>query len=352
MSAPPAPASSAFLLGHGPAEAAWLRARDSGRLPHAWLLTGPRGVGKAALAYRLARHLLAEPAEAATCQDPASRIFRIVAQQAHPDLHVLTRPVDPRTGRLKAEIPVDAVREVTEAMYRTAARPGARALLVDAADDLNRNAANALLKLLEEPPSGAVFLLVCQRPGRLPRTIASRCARLALRPLPAPLVVEGLRRLALDIAEPRARKLAELAHGSIGRALELEAIDWPGLYGSLLGELGGGPSRALAAAETLLRIAGEGGIVVAARLLGEIVRRAARLAAGRPPELVLVEGEMALLRGLAGAASLDRCVALWEKLAASAAETEALNLDPLQSLLGLVHELVAPPAGPLAAPVP
>lgn len=351
VSGAPAPWASPLLLGHEAAEAAWLRALHAGRLPHAWLLTGPHGVGKATLAYRLARALLAAPAEAGSANDPASAIFRQIRDRTHPDLMVVDEPVDPKDNRRKSELPINLIRARQERAWRTAAT-GARLLLIDSPVPWNASSANALLKLLEEPQPGLVIVIIGQHFSQLPRTIVSRCARLVLRPLSAPLVVEGLRRLAPGIEPPRAQRLAELAHGSIGRALELDAIDWPTRYGQLLGELAGGPRQALGAAETLVKLAGEGGIVAAARLLGEIVRRAAEAAAGRPPALALVKNEAALLRGLPGAASLDRCAALWEKLAATAAETEALNLDPLLALIGLVHELVAPPGGARAAPAP
>jgi DNA polymerase-3 subunit delta' len=350
VSAAPPPSANPLLLGHDAAEAGWLRALRSGRLPHAWLVTGPRGVGKATLAYRLARHLLAAPEEAERRQEPASAIFRQVAERAHPDLIVVDEPINPKDNKRKSELPIDLVRATKRTASQTAAAGGARLLLLDSFVPWNASSANALLKLLEEPQPGLVILIVAQHNSRLPRTIVSRCARLPLRPLPAALVAEGLRRLAPAIAAPRATILAEMARGSIGRALELQAIDWPACYGRLLGDLAAGPRNALAVAEALLKLAGEGGIVAAARLLGHILHRAARLAAGRPADLRLVEGEPELLQRLGGVASLDSCVALWDKLAASAAETEALNLDPLQCLLGLVHEMVAPPEGALSAP--
>jgi DNA polymerase-3 subunit delta' len=229
-------------------------------------------------------------------------------------------------------------------IYKTAAMGGHRVLLLDPTVDLGDSSANALLKLLEEPPAGVVLIIVAQPFLRLPATIASRCARLRLRPLPVPLVVEALRQLAPEIGEGDAAKLAGLAGGSIGRALFLHEIDWPAQYGQVLGDLAGG--RTLEVADRLLKLAGKsGGILVAAELLGHVVQRAARHAAGRPPPLLLSTDEPRLLAALPGARSLDRCVAVWDKLRSSAVQAESLNLDPMQTLVGLVHGLVTPPGG-------
>jgi DNA polymerase-3 subunit delta' len=341
---PAAAAATTELIGHEAAEAAFERALAQGRLPHGWLLTGPEGVGKATLAYRMARRLLAGPDEVARCQDPASAVFRMVAGGHHPDLKVIDEPIRPDGRRLKSNIPVDLVRERLEELYRTAARGGRRVLLVDPPVDLGPSAANALLKTLEEPPDGLVLILVAQSYVRLPATVASRCARLRLRPLPAAQVAAALRRQRPTITAERAALLAELARGSIGRALELDRLDWPAEYARLLAALGQGGGQVLTVAESLLRLAGKGGIREAARLLGDVLRRAAHVAAGRPPACALLADEAALLARLPGAASLDRCVALWDKLARSAAEADQLNLDPLQTLVGIVHGLAAEPA--------
>jgi len=231
VSEPPAPSANPHLLGHAAAERAWLAAWRAGRLPHAWLLAGPRGVGKATLAYRLARAYLAGLSKEPTWNDPAAPVFRMVASRGHPDLVVL----EPATGKGKGGLwKVGEVRGALEGLYRTSST-GRRICLIDEADAvLNDEGENALLKVLEEPPRGLVFLLVAQRPGRLLRTIHSRCAALHLAPLPEPLVEEGLRRLLPDRDPAGLPRLAELGEGSIGRALEMEALDWAGGYAALL----------------------------------------------------------------------------------------------------------------------
>ncbi|MDX6748415.1 DNA polymerase III subunit delta' [Geminicoccaceae bacterium 1502E] len=349
MSGAAAPSASPHLFGQSAAENVLMRAWRSGRLPHAWLFTGPRGVGKATLAFRFARALLAGPAEAVACQEPSHPIFRMVANGAHPDLRVLVIPTDPKTGRRKTEIPVDLVRDAAEALRVTASRGGARVLLVDAADDLNRNAANALLKLLEEPPPGVLLLLIGQRPGLLPQTIPSRCALLRLHPLDEPAMRQGLAALAPDTAPDLLEQALAGAEGSLGRAMVLLQGDWLKSYAVLLDSLARGREALgprLEAAELLSRWAQRqaqaepgSGVTAAAGLLGMVLRRAAHAAAGRPPAAELVPGEGARLAALAPVLGLDRSVALWDKLHALAGRVEGLNLDPLQAFLQIVQDV-------------
>lgn len=337
----PAPAANPHLFGHERAEDVLLRAWRRGRLPHAWLLRGPRGVGKATLAYRFARRLLAGPAEEGrAAADPQHPVFRTVAKESHPDLRVLRLQPHPRTGKLTKEIGVEQVRAVEAALNATAARDGAKVLVVDEADDLSRSAANALLKLVEEPPPSAVVLLVCRRPGLLPATILSRCAQLSLAPLDRAGVRAGLAALAPDLPPERADLLVELAEGSIGRALALEATGWLEGYAKILEQLaaarGGGAAR-LALLARLGEWTEDRGFEGAVDLLGFLLRRLARLAAGRPPAAELCPGEGRLLRELAAGGGLDRWLALWDKLRLQAARAEELNLDPLTVLLQLVQ---------------
>ncbi len=174
------------LIGHGKAEAQFLAARSSGRLHHAWLISGPKGVGKATLAYRMIRTMLGVqtllPSSldvAAT--DPAAQ--RIEAQ-GHGNLFVLRRPYNEKTKKLRTEIPVDVVRSMNSFFESTPAEDGfARIALIDTMDEMNRNAENAILKMLEEPPENALIILLANSPGRLLPTIRSRCLSLSLRPV-------------------------------------------------------------------------------------------------------------------------------------------------------------------------
>ncbi len=178
---PPDPRENPNLIGHAPAEAAIRDALQGGRLHHAWLITGPEGVGKATLAYRFARALLAG---ASALDMPASApVFRRVAAGTHADLLTIEREWDEKKKRLKKQIAAETARMIPPFLHLTPAEGGWRVVILDGAEDLNPQSANALLKVLEEPPARAVLMLVCSAPGRLLPTIRSRCRHLALAPL-------------------------------------------------------------------------------------------------------------------------------------------------------------------------
>jgi DNA polymerase-3 subunit delta' len=219
------------LTGHGEAERRLLQAHQSGKLHHAWLVSGPAGIGKATLAYRFAKFLLHVPgpekarAYGSLHVAPEAPAFRQVAAGAHPDLFVLQRAVDQRNKRLKTEIAVDDARAAQGFLARTSGAGGWRIAIVDAADDLNSESANALLKVVEEPPKQSIFLIVCHQPGRLLRTIRSRCLHLPLEPLNLEhtlQVLHGLPKEAIGAeGEGALRQAAELSRGSPGHALDL-----------------------------------------------------------------------------------------------------------------------------------
>ena len=170
----------------------------SGRMHHAWLLAGRAGIGKATLAYRLARHVLARPDErdhsGKSLEVPTdSAAARQVAALSHPGLLVLRRPYDTKSKRFVSAIPVDEVRRLKSFLGLTSGENAWRVVIVDTADELNLNAANALLKSLEEPPRRALFMLVASEPSGLLPTIRSRCRRLDLQPLAGPAPAPGRR---------------------------------------------------------------------------------------------------------------------------------------------------------------
>jgi len=211
------------LVPDAAAEAAFLDAWERGRLHHAWLLCGVEGVGKATFAYRAARRLLgamADPARGplgARRDDPVSRL---ISAQAHPDLLVLERLVE--GGKVKKSISVDQSRELPEFFSKSPSQAQHRVAIIDAADDLNVNAANALLKVLEEPPERGVLFLVTHAPGRLLATIRSRCRRLSF-PIWTPDQLETLVRNRTGVEREDAEHAAAMAGGSPGAALALAA---------------------------------------------------------------------------------------------------------------------------------
>lgn len=349
------PRETPFLIGHSENEAAFLAAEASGRLHHAWLITGPKGIGKATLAYRIARHMLAEEpmpgllAETDTAtsldMDPDNPIFRRVASGAHGSLKVIEREWDPRKGTVQKEITVDAIRDLTGFFAQTAAEDGWRVAIIDAADELNRNAANALLKTLEEPPRKALILLVCNAPGRLPATVRSRCRTLALSQLSDSEVAAVIERS--DIApEPESLKLAlTLAEGSPGRAL-----DWagegglasyrdfseivtalPGLEVENIHKL----ANSLVGKEAEARFGRFAELVDV--ILGRLIRGSAR--GETPEELGLPEPDLG--RHLLQLADLDRWLEVWEKARETTNMARALNFDRRQVILNLCHQMQA-----------
>src|SRR5882724_9995796 len=185
-----APRETTALFGHNEAEAMLLAAYRSGRIPHAWLIGGVKGIGKATFAYRIARFILANPDPAASAVqyattlqvDAANPVARQIAGGSHGGLLTLERTLNDK-GVMRTVITVDETRETIAFFGSTAATEGWRICIVDTVDELNPNAANALLKILEEPPQQSLFLLVSHAPARVLPTIQSRCRKLALRPL-------------------------------------------------------------------------------------------------------------------------------------------------------------------------
>jgi DNA polymerase III subunit delta' len=225
----PHPRATHVLFGHFGAETALLSAYRSSRVPHAFLLVGPKGIGKATLAYRMARFVLAHPDSASPAVAAASSlavdanhpVARRIAIQAQGDLRVLERTPNER-GTLRQQIAVDDVRRTVSFFRSTAGEGGWRIAIVDAVDELNRSSANALLKVLEEPPQRALLLLISHSAGRVPATLRSRCRILMLRPL-AEAEVAAATAVASSLAanDKRVAAAAAAAEGSVARALAL-----------------------------------------------------------------------------------------------------------------------------------
>ena len=348
----PAPRANPDLLGHIAAEAELRRLFDTSRLPHALLLGGPRGIGKATLAFRLARFVLAQSngegppiglfgdsAEAGLALAPDSGVFRRVASGGHADLLTVERAYDPRRRRLRTEIVVDDTREISGFLRLTAAEGGWRVVIVDGADEMNRNAANALLKILEEPPRRTLLLLVAHSPGRLLPTIRSRCRRLTLAPLPPDIVGELLSRYRPDLPEAEVAAVTALAAGSIGRALDLAAAGGVELYRSLLTLLsryrGIDPAALHAFADRLARPDAEEAYRAVEELVGQLLAHLAISAArGAGGVGAGADEDSALLRRLGSRVPAAGWARLRDEIGQSFTRTDALNLDRKQTILG------------------
>ncbi len=222
------PRENFTLFGHADAERTLLESYQSGRIPHAWLIGGPPGIGKATLAYRLARFVLAHPDPNAPAVQEATSLAvdadnpvgRRIAAQAQGDLLVLERTINEQTAKLYTVIRVDDVRRSVGFFGSTAGEGGWRIAIVDAVDDLQREGANALLKVLEEPPARTLLLLISHAPGRELPTIRSRCRRLLLRPLADADVARSIAiATGRDAGDADVKQAVNAADGSVGRAL-------------------------------------------------------------------------------------------------------------------------------------
>jgi len=313
------------LEGQGAAEEAFEDARVRGRLHHAWLLTGPEGVGKATFGYRAARRLLGAPADprhGILGSDPDHPVSRQVMARSHPDILVLER--EGPDGKPRKVIPVDDVRRLAEFFSKSPASAPHRVAIVDAADDLNVNAANALLKTLEEPPPRGVLLMVSHSPGRLLPTIRSRCRRLAFHSLSLEDAAAFVR-ARLDVTEEEALRLSRMAGGAPGKALALaagQALAMDEAARALLADL---PQLDEAMALSLAdRFRGGEGQAQFNLLLDRLADRV---------------HAMSLDRARQGVGPLDHWAQAWETLQRLPREVEALNLDRTDALFTALREL-------------
>ena len=219
LAAAPHPREATHLFGQQEAVATFLQAVQSGRLHHAWILSGPQGVGKASFAYQAARYLLNPQHGSKFDVDPASLTSRQVLALSHPDLHVLRRKAESEKKPIPNEISVDLARDAIGFFGSTAGAGGYRVLIVDSADHLNRNSANALLKAIEEPPKQAVIFIVAHMIGRLLPTIRSRCRILPFRSLEQSDVAQILAASG-DHDDAEVRQAAARARGSARRGFQ------------------------------------------------------------------------------------------------------------------------------------
>lgn len=360
----PHPRETPHLFGHRPAEDAVLAAFNSGRMHHAWLVTGPQGVGKATLAWRVARFLIATPDDdggmfapppPATLDIPGDHpVARRLRALSEPRLFLLRRGPNDRHTALSQVIRVEDVRDLVRFLSLSATDGGRRAVIVDAADEMNAAAANALLKMLEEPPPRVTFLIVAHQPARLLPTVRSRCRVLPLASLSPDDMALALAQAGVAVADPV--PLAGLAAGSVGTAVRLVQRDGLDRYGALVALFSTLPrldrGRLHAFADAAGARNAEGVFDLSVTLVDTLLARAARAGSTGhlPPEAA--PGEHALLARLAPDPAAARALSLLaEGLAARARQGRAVNLDPaalLADMLFRIEQTVTPPASPQA----
>jgi DNA polymerase III subunit delta' len=315
----PHPREAKTLYGHAEAEREILNAWRSGRLPHALLIGGPEGIGKATFAYRIARFVLANGALPASMPVPSDLaiasdhpVSRQVEALAHPDLLILRRVWNEDTKKLRSEIRVEDVRRTISFFGSTSAYGGYRVCIVDSAEEMNKSGANALLKILEEPPPRSLLLIVSHSPGRLLPTIRSRCRRLTLRPLSPAEVARALHDFAArdpELPQDRIEDAAKASGGSVRHALQLllgESLEVRNLTTGLLAQLPVIDGEGLHVLSD--RIRGNEELTIFAETVGDWLAAAATRTADPP-------------------ARLARLAEAWEKVRRAAVETEAYNLD-------------------------
>ncbi len=332
------PRETTTLFGHRDAEQTLLNAYRSGRIPHAWLIGGAQGIGKATLAYRMARFVLAHSDPSARSVRDADNLYvdadhpvaRQVAGGSHGGLLTLERTVNDK-GTMRTVITVDESRETIGFFGSTAASVGGwRVCVVDTVDELNANASNALLKILEEPPARSLFLLVSHAPARVLATIQSRCRKLSLRPLEADDVVRAASEAAgLNRSDTALREAAEAAEGSVSRALTLLGGQSLGLH-----------QRTLALLNTLPQVDQR-----ALHALGDALPLNDRVGLKTFIDTVdrWLTGHLHAPDAGANLPRLARLAEVWEKINRAARETESFNLErkPLVfSVFGMLAEAV------------
>jgi DNA polymerase-3 subunit delta' len=350
----PHPRATSVLLGQGSAEATFLQAFNTGRLHHGWLITGPRGVGKATLAWRLARFLLASPEDDGgmfaapppeTLDIPDNHpVARRIAALSEPRLFLLRRAYDEKKAKLQDVISVDEVRKMKSFFTLSAADGGRRVAIIDAVDEMNPAAANALLKLLEEPPKSVTMFLISHQPARLLPTIRSRCRELRLGPLSAQDLSDALTMAGGEVMPDDRIALAELAGGSVGEAFRMTNLEGLALYARLVKLMATLPRldrvQALAFAEAGAGRGAEAQFDLIVTLLDLFLARLARAGTcgTTPPEAA--PGEAALIARLAPTPWAAReWASLAQTLGLRARRGKAVNLDPAALLMDMLLQI-------------
>lgn len=314
------------FMGHKDALGEVEAAFRSGRMPHAWLVSGSEGIGKAAFAKHMAQYVLTNGQSAIGCPDPENPTIRLVEAETHPDLMIVRRDTDEKTGALKGTIPVDAVQKIAPFLHKTASHGGWRVVILDEAHTLNRHGQNAILKIVEEPPPRALILLTVTTPGVLLPTIRSRSRVLQLSPLGAEDMKTLLHAAAPQTPPDEADAVIKLSNGSIGFALKVIRTQSLPLYREMLDILNGLPELDVARlhklTDRLSRKADAEAFDVLTTLLIDHLRLTAREEARKHPQ-----------------GNVDTALKLWEKTRQTLALAERSNLDPKLAFINAICDL-------------
>lgn len=350
------PRHTAEIFGHEEAERLLLADFNRDKLPGAYLFSGPKGIGKASMAYRFARFLLATPMPgtsdgglfgealppilpATLSIDPQHPVARRIASRGHMNLLAIERSIDEKTKKLRGEIVVEDVRKIGNFLSKSAAEEGWRIVIIDTADEMNNNAANAILKWLEEPPERALFLLVASQPGALLPTIRSRCRTVTFRP-PSQ---EGFSRIvSATLGEMEASEMEHLyflSGGAPGWALTLQENGIVKIYEDLLElyQQEASPLAFEAFAEQVTAKKKDSRFSDIAAMLLAIVAGVIRHHEGMDAQTP--EQEQRVFARLAAKKPLDYWLNLWEKSASLLSDTQRVHLDQRGAVAGITHAL-------------
>ena len=365
VSGAPHPRDTARLIGQQAAEASFLESYNTGRLHHGWLMIGPRGTGKATLAYRIACFLLSQPSddggmfgapEAPTSlhTDPEHPVARRIAARAEPSLFVLRRGGAGSTesdrqknleaGKFAQDIRVDDVRKLNDFFNFSSAEGGRRVVIVDAADEMNIQAANALLKRLEEPPERATLLLISHQPSRLLPTIRSRCRELRLSPLNDADMAEALSQALPDVQLDQSA-LTALTSGSVGEAIRMTNLSGPAIYAELVALLNSLPrmdrARALRLADAAAQRGADDKLDMLIDLIALALARLARAGSlGITPTPEAAQGEAEMIARLSpDPRQARRWAEVAQEVDAKLRHGRAVNLDPAALILDTLRHI-------------
>jgi len=353
----PHPRETHRLFGQSIAETEFLDAFNSKRFHHGWLITGPKGVGKATLAWRIAKFLLSQPIEdgpslfgdppspTTLAADPENPVVRRIMAGSEGRLCVIRRAYDEKRKRFKSVIAVEDVRKLKNFFALSAADGGRRVVIVDAADDMNVNAANALLKVLEEPPEKTTILLISHQPARLLPTIRSRCRTLRLSPLGQSDVHAAIAQAGFATETDETVALAALSAGSAGEAIRLSQMNGPAMYRGILGLLSQAPrinrQDAIKFADSFAGKGASDEFEVFIVMLDLLLTRLAKMGAtGQAPSLIVAQEEVDVFRALCAYTQFAlRWAEVHQETLSRLRHGRAVNLDPVALILDTVFKL-------------
>jgi len=358
------PKTNPYLFGHEEAENKWRRDMESGKLTHGWIISGPRGIGKATLAYRIARLMLSSPwkGEVAERSDAGGgldapdsiapppnlppqggeeALLRRIATGAHPDLLVIEPELDDKKGEQKNIITAEQARAIPEFLSLTPAESQWRVVIVDSVDQLNPTGANSILKILEEPPAKTVLLLISHNPGSLLPTIRSRCAMLKLTPLSDTDFDKAIEATYPDMESATRQTLRILSGGSPGLVTEYEGQGAVELYSALLDVLATLPTLDTLKVHAFADQLAGGQIHAQFKLFSELVlclfARVCKAAAGLPVEIL--SGEETIFAKLAALHSSSTWAAKWQQAENELSLAASRHLDLKQVVIVFFHSI-------------